>query len=68
MRTDVHVWATGDGRIVKHGDVDAAFLKYPKGSEFSDHEWDTLGLAELFAEEKAMSAPSNKMRTKAEDK
>jgi hypothetical protein len=38
------VYRTGDGRYVGEGDVDAAFLAYPIGTELSDREVRQLGL------------------------
>lgn len=74
FRVDRHVWRTEDGRLVPHGDPDAAFLAYPAGAEFSDQEAARRGLTELLAghatqlDAKAVDKPADKAAPAARNK
>ena len=61
------IYRTDDGRLVGHGDPDAAFLAFPKGHELSAAEADRYGVTAYLA---AKSAPqvANKMAARPVDK
>ncbi len=44
MILDKHVWRTDDDRLVWDGDLDAAFLAYPRLTEIPDATARQLGL------------------------
>lgn len=70
------VYRTDDGRLVKHGDPEAAFLAFPEGDELSDEEAKRHGVLEFFgkgkpqaaAPEKAAARPVDKMVARPADK
>lgn len=39
-----HIWRTTDGRLVRHGDPEAAFLAYPAGTVVADPLAEQVGL------------------------
>lgn len=67
---------TTDGRLVREGDLDAAFLAYAPGDEVADPEARKSGLADLEKEsepaekpeDKSAPQPANKARAKPADK
>lgn len=63
-----HIWRTTDGRLVQHGDLDAAFLAYPAGEEFTDHDAEAKGLLAVYPNEKAVDKPADKAVAKPADK
>lgn len=55
------VCRTTDGRLVREGDPEAAFLAYPEGEELADEEAKRSGLLELCEPEpKAAPKPQDK--------
>lgn len=62
MKIEQHVWRTEDGRLVPHGDPDAAFLEFPAGTEMGDDRARELGLL------KQVRPVANKARSKSDDK
>lgn len=65
MRVDYRVYRTRDGRLVKQGDPDAAFLEYPAGTEVADSVLKEHGLVK---ESKASAKPADKAVRKPSDK
>jgi hypothetical protein len=61
------VYRTTDGRLVGHGDPDAAFLAYAVGDELSDSEARRRGLTAFFGG-KAKTKPADKMGARPDDK
>ena len=43
-----HIWRTNDGRLVPHGDIEAAFLAYPAGEELTDHDAKEKGVLGVY--------------------
>lgn len=60
-----HIWRTADGRLVADGDLEAAFLAYPRGEELSDHDAEAKGVTGVYPSE---SDPSVKSVTEHGDK
>lgn len=67
FRVPIRVYRTADGRLVKHGDPDAAFLAYPAGMELSEEEATRFGVAALF-ERKSAGRAQDKMASRPADK
>lgn len=65
-----HIWRTADGRLVPDGDLEAAFLAYPKGDELSDHDAEAQGVLGVYPEPstKAVAEHGDKMVTAHGDK
>lgn len=63
-----HIWRTADGRLVPHGDLEAAFLAFPKGEELTDHDAKEKGVLGIYPDEEADSGPSTKSVTEHGDK
>lgn len=63
-----HIWRTADGRLVPDGDLEAAFLAYPKGDELTDHDAEANGVLDVYPETKAVTAHGDKMVTLHGDK
>lgn len=64
-----HIWLSEDGELVPNGDPRARFLKYPAGTELTDHEAKAAGLPlkdepepELEAEPEAEPEPKPRAR------
>lgn len=63
------LYKTTDGRLVRHGDPEAAFLAFPAGHELSEEEAQRWGVTAFYAAVKARSAPvENKMATAPSNK
>lgn len=74
-RVPERIYRTKDGRLVRHGDPEAAFLAFPEGEELSDEEAKRFGLLEFEKknrapqpEEKQAAQPEDKQAAKPEDK
>lgn len=65
MKATERIYRTRDGRLVKEGHLDAAFLAYPPGSQIPDDEARANGLLE--DEKPALRRPA-KNRTRHQDK
>jgi hypothetical protein len=65
-------WTADRGRLVQHGDVDAAFLAFPAGHELALEEARRFGLLDTVdtpvTAEKLAAEPPNKMRGRAANK
>lgn len=61
MKTPVRIYRTADGRLVKYGDPEAAFLAYPAGRDIPDNVASELGL-------KQGDKPEDKQVDQPEDK
>lgn len=72
FRVDSHIWKTSDGRLVEHGDPDAAFLAFAAGQEVPDDIARRSGLVAFRARakpaDKAMGKPADKAVSKPTDK
>ncbi len=62
-----HIWRTDDGRLVPHGDPEAAFLAYPAGEELTDHDAEARGVLGVYRDE-SQAGPSAKSVTEHGDK
>lgn len=59
------LWRTGDGRLVRDGDVDAAFLAYPAGARIEAKDEHLVPGAPVA---KAARKPADKQAAKPADK
>lgn len=64
-RVPERIYRTGDGRLVPHGHLEAAFLAFPEGEELSDEEAARLGVRDFV---KSSRVPHNKMAAPPLDK
>lgn len=60
-------WVADRGRLVRHGDPEAAFLAFTPGQELPDEEARRCGLL-VDPEEKTAPAPENKLGARPADK
>lgn len=65
VKLNQHIWRTTDGRLVEHGNDEAAFLAYPTGTEFSDEEARRLGVSAFL---KSRGRPADKLGPRPADK
>lgn len=63
-----HIYRTADNRLVPHGDLDAAFLAYPAGTEMTDHEAEQAGVLDVYPATKAVTEHGDKSVTLHGDK
>lgn len=63
-----HIWRTTDDRLVPHGDLEAAFLAYPAGTEMSDHDAEARGVPDVYPDEEPDAGPEVKSVTEHGDK
>lgn len=69
FRVPERLYRTESGRLVRHGDPEAAFLAFPVGHELSDEEAERLGVTAFYETLKARSVPiDNKMAARPADK
>lgn len=67
-RVPERICRTADGRLVREGDPQAAFLAYPAGAELSDEEAERFGLLALGTDAKLGSRPQDKLARRGRDK
>lgn len=66
-----HIWRTQDGRLVQHGDIEAAFLAYPAGEEMTERDAEAKGVLAVYGKsadkpaDKAVAKPADKAATKS---
>lgn len=61
-------WTADRTRLVRHGDVEAAFLAWPAGEEIPDEEARRCGLLAGHEQKQRKAAPANKVGARPTDK
>lgn len=68
FRIPERLYRTADGRLVRHGDPEAAFLAFPEGEQMSEEEAERFGVLAFFGEKNRAEAPRNKQAPRPADK